>query len=100
MSKELQRIKKMYELFIKKVSGNEKEELNYAEKQDFDIVEKSLKALEIIKDKRVDVGWFIQCYNDYSNDKDRLMMYNQLSIDDSGRDLTQQEYDLLKEVLL
>lgn len=53
---------------------------------------KKLKALEIIKEKQVNVGDFIRCksiedYNDYCcyNEKEQL---------------TQEEYDLLKEVLL
>ena len=53
---------------------------------------KSLKALEIIKKKQVNVGDFIRCksiedYNDYCcyNEKEQL---------------TQEEFDLMKEVLL
>ena len=63
-------IKTMYETFIKKVSGNEKEELNYAERQDFEIIEKYLKAFEIIKEKEVNISALLeldnlQLYNDY-----------------------------------
>ncbi len=58
----------------------------------YQIIEKSLKALEIIKEKQVNVGDFIRCksiedYNDYCcyNEKEQL---------------TREEYDLLKKVLL
>lgn len=61
------------------------------------------KALEIIKNKRVDVGWFIECLScgkplEVYNDRyDKIRSYD-------GKDyhfmqLTQEEYDLLKEVL-
>ena len=63
---------------------------NYEE--DANIIEKSLKALEIIKKKRVNVSWFIHCQMFNSP----LMMYNELH---DKRELTQEEYELLKEVL-
>lgn len=56
--------------------------------------QKKLKALEIIKDKRLDVAWLIKWLK--SDDYDRyhhVMLYHR-------EDLTQEEYDLLKEVLL
>ena len=75
-------------------------------------VEKELKALEIIKEKRVDVlvlvqymkekpndTWALESYNHYCEDKKNCKYYD-------GRDylkpksLTQEEYELLKEVLL
>ena len=63
-------------------------------------VEKELKVLEIIKEKKVDVGQLTICfslkdYNKYIFDKFRLA-------DDEiqERTLTQEEFDLLKEVLL
>ena len=52
--------------------------------------EKKLKALEIIKEKEVDV--FIFLHSGY------LETYNDMVED--NRKLTQEEYDLLKEVLL
>ena len=52
--------------------------------------EKKLKALEIIKEKEVDV--FIFLHSGY------LETYNDIVED--NRKLTQEEYDLLKEVLL
>lgn len=51
-------------------------------------IEKSLKALEIIKGKTVDI-WLIQNKN--------LKQYN--SMIDESRQLTQEEFELLKEVL-
>ena len=53
------------------------------------LVEKSLKALEIIKEKNVDI-WLIQ-------NKKTLKQYN--SMVDESRKLTQEEFNLLKEVL-
>ena len=58
----------------------------------FDIIEKSLKALEIVKEKEVDVGWLKRASD--------LYHYNMgMGIKSYGA-LTPQEYDLLKEVLL
>ena len=53
-------------------------------------IEKELKALEIIKEKRVDIGWLIRSEN--------CSKYN-LGVG-SSQALKKQEYDLLKEVLL
>lgn len=62
------------------------------EKQSFDrAIEKKLKALEIIKEKRVDVGWLISCEN--------IKQYNGVIGTATHKLLTQEEYDLLKEVL-
>ena len=58
---------------------------------DYLIIEKELKALEIIKDKRVNVEWLLKCFKDYD-----LETYNTYQT----KPLTQEEYDLLKEVLL
>lgn len=52
-------------------------------------VEKSLKALEIIKEKTVDI-WLIQ-------NKKTLKQYN--SMVDESRQLTEEEFNLLKAVL-
>lgn len=57
----------------------------------FEIIEKSLKALEIIKEKEVNVGLLSRCAN--------AERYNK-GICYELRYLTQEEYDLLKEVLL
>ena len=59
--------------------------------------EKKLKALEIIKEKSVDVG-FLQFLKSCSNER-----YNNYIIEHAWtkntKKLTQEEYDLLKEVL-
>lgn len=52
-------------------------------------IEKSLKALEIIKNKTVDI-WLIQ-------NKKTLKEYN--SMVDYSRKLTEEEFNILKEVL-
>ena len=54
-----------------------------------EIIRKELKALEIIKEKRVDIGWLIRSEN--------CSKYN-LGVGESQA-LKKQEYDLLKEVL-
>ena len=64
--------------------------VSFPEKE-FQIVEKELKALEIIKKKMVDVG--------ASQELD-LELYNKYVKEINGTPtLTQQEYDLLKEVI-
>ena len=55
----------------------------------YQTLEKSLKALEIIKKKTVDI-WLIQ-------NKKTLKQYN--SMVDESRQLTEEEFNLLKEVL-
>jgi len=57
-------------------------------KEDFATIEKELKAFEIIINKKVDTHWLfhIEELEDYNNVYDK--------------ELTQEEYDLLKEVLL
>ena len=62
-------------------------------KKELDIIEKELKALEIIKKKRVDIKDLINEF-DWS---DGLTSYNERT---NHIPLTQEEYDLLKEVLL
>ena len=57
-------------------------------REDFATVEKELKALEIIKEKLVDVNWLYGC--------EELEDYNWCN----NCELTQEEFDLLKEVLL
>ena len=57
--------------------------------EDLNVIEKELKALEIIKEKRVDIGWLIRSKN--------CSKYN-LGVGESQA-LKKEEYDLLKEVL-
>ena len=56
------------------------------------IIEKELKALEVIKNKKVNVFLLINC--------DSLEEYNSQTYVYPQRQLTQEEYNLLKEVLL
>ena len=58
--------------------------------EEFDTIEKELKALEIIKEKRVDIGWLIRSAN--------CSKYN-LGVG-TTQHIKTTEYDLLKEVLL
>lgn len=60
----------------------------------FEIIEKALKALEIIKNKQVDVRYLFQCKS--------LRQYNFIyeGTNQSELCLTEEEYDILKEVLL
>ena len=58
------------------------------QKECYNNIEKELKALEIIMSKRVNVCWFLR--HKY------LHQYNW----NCAEELTQEEYDLLKEVLL
>lgn len=56
------------------------------------IIERELKALAIIKDKGVDVGWLMKTQT--------LSEYNNIVGTVSHEALSQEEYELLKEVLL
>lgn len=87
-------IKKMYEYFVKKYRDLEPK-LMICEKEDFDNVEKSLKALELIKNKEVDVSWFKYCLKYCENDTSALKRYNK----NCDIEITVEEYELLKEVL-
>ena len=67
---------------------------------EYKIIEKELKALEIIKEKRVNVDYFIRFYKDkYYNE---YLVDTQFTIGKqiSETPLTQKEFDLLKEILL
>ena len=83
MSKELEIIKKWKsQIYWNKDFGWEEE---------LEIIEKSLKALEIIKEKRCDIYLLMEC--------ERLEHYNENDYLSSDQALTQEEFDLLKEVL-
>ena len=64
-------------------------------------IEKSLKALEIIKDKKVNVRAFLKsCF--YKDIDTQLNVYNSQCNDKEmmeSKELTKEEYELLKEVL-
>ena len=55
--------------------------------------QKKLKALEIIKEKQVEIGWLLFCFK---HDK-KVGVYNSSQLTDYY--LTKKEFDLLKEVL-
>ena len=86
MSKDLEALERLY------CAG--RLDLSYVQsdkhKQDYELIEKDIKALEIIKEKLVDIGWLIRSEN-YSK-------YN-LGVG-SSQALKRNEYNLLKEVLL
>ena len=86
MSKELEALERLYcagRLDLDYV-------LNGKQNQDYKIIETALKALEIIKRKEVNVFVLLHSGN--------LKIYNDMVED--NRKLTQEKYDLLKEVLL
>ena len=62
-----------------------------------DIIEKELKALEIIKEKKVNVSLLFNTKNhwDYNDYICRAQIYLQ----SNSKCITQEEYNLLKEVL-
>lgn len=57
----------------------------------YEVIEKSLKALEIIKEKNVDIRRIEVCYTvkDYNKGRDEHLNY----------ELTEEEYETIKEVL-
>lgn len=68
--------------------------LNGDQSRDYKLIEESLKALEIIKEKQVDVNYEIFCSKDYNHYKTKAEKGKFTNV------LTQNEYDLLKEELL
>lgn len=62
----------------------------------FDIIETALKALKIIKKKNVDIEYIKTCFFD---EKDGFKEYNAYVGHDEDQELSQEEYELLKEVL-
>ena len=60
------------------------------------IIEKELKALEIIKTKNVDIDYIKTCFYDK---KGGFKDYNALAGHYGYEELSQEEYELLKEVL-
>ena len=77
------------------INKNKRNELFYKLDKDFETIKKELKALEIIKNKGVNVWLFCYGYTltDYDNELKKYAGYYE-------RKLTQEEYELLKEVLL
>ena len=77
-------------------------------KEEIEQVKKSLEALEIIKEKRVNVEEFIEMFEDWKEItyEKWIIYYEENGYYIQGNEdfdynrLTQEEYDLLKEVLL
>lgn len=63
----------------------------YGGVEQYQVIEKSLKSLEIMKEKRCDIYLLMEC--------ERLEHYNENDYLSSDQVLTQEEFDLLKEVL-
>ena len=74
----------------------------YGGVEQYRLIEKELKALEILKKKMVDIDCLIYCFPyDGCKDTNGLIEYNRTCPSRINEDeLTQEEYDLLKEVLL
>ena len=72
-------------------------------KEYFKQVRKSLKALEIIKEKRVNIGTFIHLTKVLKKDYEQCKATNDIVFcnicDDEKEFLTEEEFNLLKEVL-
>ena len=97
MSKELELIKNIYGCTTILMQEEEAKETENA----FKVVEKSLKALEIIKEKRVNVGTFIHLTKILKKDYEQCKLNNDIvfyNICDCEF-LTEEEFNLLKEVL-
>ena len=76
----------------------------HRELPELDIIEKALKALEIIKEKKVDTYSFIKNdYQNYNEYLDRMCFLNNCNRESLFKKccgiLTQEEFDVLKEVL-
>ena len=63
----------------------------YGGVEQYQVIEKSLKSLEIMKEKRCDIYLLMEC--------ERLEHYNENDYLSSDQVLTPEEFDLLKEVL-
>ena len=64
--------------------------------EEFEIIKKELKALEIIKTKNVDIDYIKTCFYDK---KGGFKDYNAWVGHDVDEELSQEEYELLEEVL-
>lgn len=109
MSKELEALKRIENKTIRITYGKDVAYYRYGDylsKEDLVIIEKSLKALEIIKEKEVNISDFIyacKCSQKELKEHHNCDSNYELACDCVGcekEQLTQKEYDLLKEVLL
>ena len=82
--------------------------LNGKQNQDYKIIEKALKALEIIKEKGVNVEEFIEMFEDWKEItyEEWIIYYEENGYYIQGNEdfdynrLAKEEFDFLKEVLL
>lgn len=96
MSKGLEALERIGQCYV----NSESKDLMFTDEygDDYDIIEKELKVLEIIKNKRVDVFELLLGISNsvYRNPLERYNSYVEGSF---NTELTPQEFDLLKEVL-
>ena len=90
MSKGLEALKEIVFNYVQVFKNNENGKQMFME--DVHIIEKELKALEIIRNKGLNTWWFKK-FNSYEE-------YKNKGCEDLATELTQEEYDLLKEVRL
>ena len=97
MSKELEALEKIVDTYY--IDNMDKE---------ISIIEKALKALEIIKEKRVNVEEFIEMFEDWKEItyEEWIIYYEENGYNIQGNEdfdynrLAKEEFDFLKEVLL
>ena len=98
MSKELEALKR-----IRQETCSATYMLDFDKNECCDIIEKSLKALEIIKKKRVNIGTFIHLTKILKKDYEQCKALNNTfgaNICETEKEfLTKEEFNLLKEVL-
>lgn len=98
MSKESETLESIKLKYKDLISKSKFPKFTEYEQYQFEVIETALKALEIIKKKNVNVGYLLICddYEEYLDDfNDRQGEGNLPSFEL----LTQEEYNLLKEVL-
>lgn len=99
----LERIgKRKYKTTVANITGFETISISVKQdnRKDYNIIEKELKALDIIKNKQIDI-WQLRQYMSFNlimTKKEQLNEYNKRHA--TFLHLTQEEYDLLKEILL
>lgn len=102
MSESLDALKRMYEHLD--VDLNYDEYAYEIADKDFETIKKELKALEIIKEKKVDVGELLESDTLADYNETVFVTYPNKRVEKEYNPysylLAQEEYDLLKEVLL
>ena len=89
MSKELEALETL--VYGLTNDNYKKEDLGITMSKCREIIKTALKALEIIKEKRVNVGDFVRCRN--------VKDYNEYCCYNEKEKLTKEEFELLKEIL-